>query len=259
MIAMLFSPEAGAGTVLSIATTYMTIYLRMSALELSLAVLLLQVFNIVGSLISKFICDRFTPFTSYRISICTFAVASALTAFTSTPDRIWLVYVYASLWGIAFGCFYATQRVLFCTLIPKGKQFEFMGFFMFFGNLLGWLPPIIFTIMNEKGVNMRFGMGVLPVFSAISFMFTLAMGSYEDAMESVCDMDNDSDFELQDDHYSASQAKTKTLDGTHDEKDSTHFDDNQSIAANLFGQPDLKGGCRRSPAYKGPAMHSYSE
>jgi len=258
MISMLFSPEAGAGTVLSIATTLMLIHLKMSAMQLSIAVLLLQVFNIVGAYISKVICQRINPFVSYQIALGSFAVASLLTGLTTTSERIWLVYIYAAIWGISFGCFYATQRVLFCRLTPKGKQFEFMGFFMFFGNLLGWLPPIIFTVMNEKGVRMQYAFCVLPVFSAISLFFTFLMGSYEEAIESVEVMNDDSDFELPDDAYSASQSKTREMDGTSTEKDSITYDDGLSFTSNS-GKLDLKGGCRRSPAYKGPTSLSNSD
>jgi hypothetical protein len=71
------------------------------------------------------------------------------------------------------------------TLSPKGQETEIMGCFFFIGQVLGWLPPLIFTIMNENGVNMRWGFGVISFFCAFAVLCTLPMGSYRHATELV--------------------------------------------------------------------------
>lgn len=58
-----------------------------------------------------------------------------------------------------------------------------MGLFFFMGQILGWLPPLIFTIMNEKGVNMRWGLGVVSFFCVFAVLMTLPMGNYQEAVE----------------------------------------------------------------------------
>eukprot|EP00547_Thalassionema_nitzschioides_P011829 CAMPEP_0194261294 /NCGR_PEP_ID=MMETSP0158-20130606/45952_1 /TAXON_ID=33649 /ORGANISM="Thalassionema nitzschioides, Strain L26-B" /LENGTH=717 /DNA_ID=CAMNT_0039001411 /DNA_START=24 /DNA_END=2178 /DNA_ORIENTATION=- len=244
MISMLFSPESGAGTVLSIATTFLTVYLRMKALQLSITVFVMFVAQIPGSIIGKLLCNRFNPFVSYRASLAAFAVSAAITVVVLNPERIWLVYVLSGIWGCAFGCFYSTQRVLFCKLIPSGKQFEFMGFFAFSGNLLSWLPPILFTILNEQGVSMRIGFSLLPAFSFVSLFFSLFMGSYSDAVEAAAAMEEESE-KLE----ASIQEETKQT--ALSSNDVNTFDD--SISCNVVGS-DFDGGCRRSPAYKGPHM-----
>eukprot|EP00547_Thalassionema_nitzschioides_P008152 CAMPEP_0194228652 /NCGR_PEP_ID=MMETSP0156-20130528/43481_1 /TAXON_ID=33649 /ORGANISM="Thalassionema nitzschioides, Strain L26-B" /LENGTH=727 /DNA_ID=CAMNT_0038961171 /DNA_START=36 /DNA_END=2220 /DNA_ORIENTATION=- len=247
MISMLFSPESGAGTVLSIATTFLTVYLRMKALQLSITVFIMFVAQIPGSIIGKLLCNRFNPFVSYRASLAAFAVSAAITVVVLNPERIWLVYVLSGIWGCAFGCFYSTQRVLFCKLIPSGKQFEFMGFFAFFGNLLSWLPPILFTILNEQGVSMKIGFSLLPAFSFVSLFFSLFMGSYSDAVEAAAVMEEESE-EFGADMISH-QEKTKQTAQT----SSRDGSENEPIfVKNIGDKGDLKGGCRRSPANKGP-------
>eukprot|EP00957_Ditylum_brightwellii_P127564 9728083-Ditylum_brightwellii.AAC.1 len=92
------------------------------------------------------------PLRSFRASLVFFSLSVGITgAILDSPEEKNWTYFFASLWGIAFGWVYPSQRVLQCTLIPKGQETEMMGVFAFFAQLLGWLPPLIFSIMNSRG------------------------------------------------------------------------------------------------------------
>jgi MFS-type transporter involved in bile tolerance (Atg22 family) len=80
---------------------------------------------------------------------------------------------------------YPSQRVLFCTLIPKKQEFEIMGLFVTYGLILSWLPPLIFTAMNERGIDMRWGLSIIAFFSALAFVCTLPIGKYALAVAQV--------------------------------------------------------------------------
>lgn len=186
MIALLFSPEAGAGVVLAIAVTFLTIYLNMTGLEIGLVNLVVLIFNLPGSAFSKFMCVRFNPLTSFRLSLFFFAICVGLCcAVLNGPDRNKWTYLFAVSWGFCFGWMYPSQRVLYCTLIPKGQETEFMGLFAFFGQILGWLPALAFTSMNENGVDMRWGMSLISWFLLMSLICTFGIGSYETAVSQV--------------------------------------------------------------------------
>lgn len=60
-----------------------------------------------------------------------------------------------------------------------------MGLISFFGQVLGWLPAMVFTAMNEAGVNMRWGLSSLSFFLIVSCLFTFLCGSFEDAVKLV--------------------------------------------------------------------------
>ena len=60
-----------------------------------------------------------------------------------------------------------------------------MGLLSFTGQILGWLPPLVVTAMNENGVELRFGMLVITGFSILSLLCTLLMGNYQDAVNLV--------------------------------------------------------------------------
>jgi UMF1 family MFS transporter len=186
MISLLWSPEAGAGVVQSIAVTFLTVVMRFSGLEIAKANLILIAANLPGSMFSKWCCAKINPLNSYRAGLLTLAVSVAIScAIFEGPEQREAVYGFSAAWGFAMGWTYPSQRVLLVSLIPKGQETEMMGLFTFAGQILGWLPPLIFTIMNENGVDQRWGLGLIPMFCMLAFICTLPMGSYKDAVERV--------------------------------------------------------------------------
>lgn len=42
-------------------------------------------------------------------------------------------------------------------IVPAGQESELSGFFLYCTQILSWLPNLIFTLMNEAGVNLSWG------------------------------------------------------------------------------------------------------
>lgn len=188
MIALLFSPEAGAGVVLSIAVTFLTFFVKMDVREIAIVSLVMLFSNIPGAMISKRMCVWINPLNSFRLAELLFATTNAVLSATvtgSTDKDKYLVYFFASLVGLAFGWMFPSQRTLAVALIPKGQETEIMGVISFFGQIVGWLPVFVFTAMNEAGYSMRWGLGSVSVFLMTSFFMTLFCGSFEDAVALV--------------------------------------------------------------------------
>ena len=186
MVALLFSPEAGAGVVLSIAVTFLTFFARMTVAEIAIVSIVMLFCNVPGALLSKFMCRKINPLNSFRCAEMLFAVTNALIAGTvSGPEKKNLVYLYAAMAGIAFGWMFPSQRTLTVALIPKGRETEMMGLISFFGQILGWLPALIFTLMNEAGIDMRWSLSIVSFFLVTSCLITFLCGSYDDAVALV--------------------------------------------------------------------------
>lgn len=186
MISLLWSPEAGAGTILAIAVTFLTLFVGMTVSEISLVSLCMLFANIPGAMISRYMCKKINPLNSFRAAEVLFAAATALIAGTVTgPEKKNLVYIYAFMIGIGFGWMFPSQRTTVVALVPKGQETEIMGLVSFFGQIIGWLPSLIFTLMNENGINMRWGIGMVSFFLMTSFLCTLMCGDFHKAVESV--------------------------------------------------------------------------
>lgn len=194
MIALLFSPEAGAGVVLAIAVTYLTFFVEMSVKEISIVSICMLFSNIPGAQLSKVMCRKINPLNSFRCAEVMFATVNALIAITvggSSQEDKRLVYFYGALIGVSFGWMFPSQRTLAVALIPKGQETEIMGLISFFGQIVGWLPVFVFTALNENGVSMRWGLASVSFFLLTSCFCTFFCGSYEDAVAQVAQSSDD--------------------------------------------------------------------
>jgi len=187
MFSLLWSPEHGAGVVMNIVVTYFTVVMRLTSLDIAMISLVLMGGNILGAFWSSFVIRKarlLNPLNSYRAGMTLLGVSIGVAAgVLDGPGKANATYGFAVAWGFFMGWTYPSQRVLFVTLIPKGQETEFMGLFFFMGQILGWLPPLIFTALNERGVDMRWGLSVIPFFCILSVLCTAPMGRYEDATE----------------------------------------------------------------------------
>ena len=77
------------------------------------------------------------------------------------------------------------DRLLAATIIPEGQDAELMGFYLFADISLSWLPPIIFTALNEAGLSERVGLASICVFFFLSLIGYWKMGSYEDCVKAA--------------------------------------------------------------------------
>jgi len=186
MISLLWSPEAGAGVVLSMSVTFLVTFMRFSGQDIAIAQVILVSATVIGSLFSKLAVKKINPLNSYRLSLFFLAssVGAGIATFTG-PEKKNAVFGWCVAWGFGMGWVYPAQRVLMCCLIPKGQETEMMGLFVFTGQVLGWLPPLIFTIMNQNGVDMRWSLSIVSYFCLLAIICTFNMGSFKAASDQV--------------------------------------------------------------------------
>ena len=60
-----------------------------------------------------------------------------------------------------------------------------MGTYLFAGQILSWLPPLIFTGMNEAGVSPRIGIASLSVWFFFGILCLCLVGEYRRAVTMV--------------------------------------------------------------------------
>lgn len=189
-------------------TTFLVVYIGFSGQSIALLNLVLLISNIPGSYFAKWACLRWNPLQSYRLGfICLGICIAAAVAVLDGPERKNYAYLFAMLWGLTMGWVYPSQRVLFCTLIPKGQETEMMGLFTFCSQIIGWLPPLLFTALNQRGIDMRWGLSLIVFFILIALICTLGMGTYEQAKAEVEHANNKTES---DDHTDPEVAKEES-------------------------------------------------
>ena len=98
-------------------------------------------------------------------------------------------YVFAMIWGLAIGWAYPTEKALYVTIIPRGQEAELMGCYICACQMLSWLPPLVFSIMNESGLSMRLGLLSLTFYFTVSFGLLFLVGGYDEAVAHAKDVD----------------------------------------------------------------------
>jgi UMF1 family MFS transporter len=183
--------EAALLSIASISLTYMTDTLQMTADEGGIAILVLLVFSSVGAIIGKVSISCMNPIRSVQLSQALIAINTGVGALILyKPGQKFRAYAISAGWGIGGGWKNVVERFTACLIIPKGQDAEMMGFYLFSIQILAWLPTLIFTAMNEAGINQRIGLTMLIAFFLCGIFCLSMMGSYDEAVLLAMEEDN---------------------------------------------------------------------
>lgn len=202
--------EAGANAFTSLSVTYMNVVLQMSSQQIGVQYLIVLLCTIPGSKLGEFVSNRLNPSISFRLCLTFFSLVTAIAALVLTGPTMQVVcYIFGIFWGISLGWyvlfhiifsyflfpwshfffllykrklnhrFYPTEEIMLTMMCPVGQEAELSGFFVFSTNILVWLPPLIFTIMNQSGINMRWGLMSLVIFFVIAIGLLSLMDKWE--------------------------------------------------------------------------------
>mmetsp|Transcript_15261 Transcript_15261/g.24742 ORF Transcript_15261/g.24742 Transcript_15261/m.24742 type:complete len:593 (+) Transcript_15261:32-1810(+) len=175
--------QAATTTFSTIAITYMTEQLGFDSRENGTAILILLLFGVPGTRIAAWLTSSINPIRSLQTNlifwICSIAAAAVC---LYKPDQQGTAYVFAMFWGLAIGWVYPTEKTLYVTIIPRGQEAELMGTYICACQMLSWLPPLIFSVMNEMGFSMRSGLITLTFYFTVSFFILFLVGDYDEAV-----------------------------------------------------------------------------
>lgn len=181
----IMSSESATAALITIATTYMSHFLEMNANEIGIVFLAVLIMGAPGSKLGEFIGLRYDPLVSAKACVIFFiTTTTTLASFVLTgPQDKHLTAIFGTTWGLALGWLHPMHSTLFITITPTGQETELMSMYLFCGQVLSWLPPLLFTILNEAGVSMSIGLASLNLFFLAGLVCLHLMGDYNVALE----------------------------------------------------------------------------
>ena len=180
-----FSESANQALVV-IATTFSVEVLNFSSFDSGIAFLVFVFFSAIGCYISPISVKKINPIRSDQLCLSFMTCSTVFSVvFMRSIEQRNLYFIFAMLWGLAAGWKCTIERYLVCSIIPKGQDAELMGVYLFSGQSLSWLPPLVFTAMNEAGVPISLSMLSLISFWIISLFFLQCMGSYDNIVDVI--------------------------------------------------------------------------
>lgn len=183
MLSIMFS-EAATGALITIATTYMTLYLDMEATEFGLVFFVVLLMGAPGSKLGEIMAMQVNPLFSAKTLVLLFIAVTFVAVLVLTgPERKQYTVIFGAFWGLGLGGLHPMHTTLFMTISPLGQETEMMGTYIFAGQILAWLPPLLFTVLNELGVEMTVGLASLDIFFIIGFVFLCCIGDFQNALD----------------------------------------------------------------------------
>ena len=165
--------EAGANAFTVVAVVFLAEELGFSSLGIGIFFIVSLVFSIPGSFLGAYVTRKLDPKRSWRLVMILlfFWTSIGAVVLKFLPENLsFLSYVWGSGIGLCLGWFYPVENLFFCMCLPKGQEAELSGFFVYCSQILGWLPPLLFSIMVETKVGQTYGV------VAVSGFFLLAAG-----------------------------------------------------------------------------------
>lgn len=177
--------ESGILAILPIAVTFTTKVLKMDSSEVGFVFIVALFSTVPGTPLQQLICQRTDPKISWVLNFFFTAIVSVVGTFALTEDRKFLAYVWGALWGFSFTWYISTKTVIFSAILPKGQDSEFSGFFVYASQILVWLPPLLYSVMVEAGMNQQWGLMPLAIFSFVAGLLSLFMAPWTEIMKTV--------------------------------------------------------------------------
>jgi hypothetical protein len=101
------------------------------------------------------------------------------------PQDKHLAVLFGLCWGCALGWLQPQHTTAYVPIIPRNQEAEMIGLYLFAGQILSWLPPTVFTIMNESHVPMSYGLGSLSMYFVVSLLCLYGVGDYNQVVRTA--------------------------------------------------------------------------
>lgn len=167
--------------------SYMNDQIQVSSRDVGITSLIVLVFAIVGNKISLTTMRRFNPLVSLKLCMFLWIVlAPILVLLVNKPGHEFRLFLLSILWGIVVGWKEPADKTILCNLVPRGIEAEMSGLYVFSGQISMWIPPLLFTMMNENGIDIRIGLASFGGYFLISLISLFMMGSYDSIALATC-------------------------------------------------------------------------
>jgi MFS transporter, UMF1 family len=180
-ISIAFS-DAGMQSIGAIALSFWSNVLQFSAQESGIGVLVILISSVPGAFVANRCTRRWDPVKSSMAALVLLTATCILySALVYEPGQKALSYFLSFGFGFGIGWKWTNDRMLTSVIIPKGQDAELMGVFLFAGQVLNWMPALVYFLINESDISPRLGIASLCFWFGASFICYIMMGSYENA------------------------------------------------------------------------------
>ncbi len=164
--------------------TYMVEVLKLSASKIGIVYLITLFLTMPGSVLAYWVCNKTNPLTALKINIILISGVNLVFYLNlKDPSDANLMFGIAFIWGICAGWYYPLEKMVFSMIIPSGQESELTGFFLYCTRILSWLPPLIFTAINEAGIHLSWAGLHMNIYLFVGLSLFMFMPHWQTCME----------------------------------------------------------------------------
>jgi len=163
----------------NISITFLSEVLQLNGVEIGIIFVMVYVSALPGAIIFSFVSKRMNPIFTWKACLILFFLSIIVAGFVLTgPEAKNISYPFFILLGVLFGGSIPTRNLIFSMCVPKDQAAELSGFFVYCRQIFTWVPPLVFTSINESGIHMKYGLMSLSIFFFIAWMFLMFMDQW---------------------------------------------------------------------------------
>lgn len=180
--------DAGVAAFTTVAVTFVTEVLNFNSTQIVIIFLIVLIFTIPGCVFNGWITDKVggSPLTSLKINLITF-IAFNFAGFLmlTDPSKEYHAYVVGVFWGFEVGWLYSVEFMIYGLIVPPGNEAAFSGLFLYCTQILNWGPPLVFTVMNESDIPLKWAGISLNIWFAIGCGIMQLMLPWNECVEAA--------------------------------------------------------------------------
>ena len=166
----------GINSFTTVSVTYVNEVLKFNSTQISILFLIVITCTIPGSYFANWLSNKTNPMVAFKIQLTTFIVLNFIGfLILSDPSKEIEAYIMGVFWGFWIGWYYPLEKLIYSMIVPKGQESELAGFFLYCSQVLTFLPPLVFAMMNEAGINLKWGGIHLNIYMFIGLVFFHSM------------------------------------------------------------------------------------
>ena len=168
----------------TIAVSYLNEVLDFDSTQVGLVYIVVLVFITPGAFFASWLAIKTSPLTAIKINGATFIVVNfGAFLWLTKPGMLIESFICGGLWGFLIGMYFTLNKLVFSLVIPKGQEAELAGFWRYCALIFGWAPPLLFTVMNESGVHLKWGGISLNIFIFAGLALFMLMQPWEECLK----------------------------------------------------------------------------
>jgi UMF1 family MFS transporter len=158
--------------------------MEFDATEVGILYCIVLLATLPGACFTFWLAEKVNPLRALQLQLTTFmGINFGAFLWLTGPSRKIEAHICAVGWGFCLGMYYPLTKAIYAMIIPRGQETELAGFYKYCSQVLSWAPPLVFTIINESGINLNWSGMSLNVFLSLGLVCFMRTKPWDECLE----------------------------------------------------------------------------